>query len=250
VSSKPKYVLVTPVWNDSDRLEIFGRQLAEALIDAGMDIQWVIADDGSSPCEVDRLRALQESFVGVYPNVALVHLEDRSRKGGAVRQAWDVNPKADYYCFVDGDGAISAEVMIQLMRKASEALPAQVSFVGVRQLDAEENFVERTWLRRLFFHGFSMVVRLLLNKQWVDTQCGAKVIHGESYRSIRSFLVETGFVFDAELLAYLSHSGYEIEEVPIPWREVPGSKISLLTDSFRILFGLIRVRTRLKAISK
>lgn len=245
--AEPKYVLVTPVWNDSNRLKIFGGQLAEALCDAGMDIQWVIADDGSTTQEKELLKQLSNTFSKIYPNVELMHNAERSRKGGAIRAGWDAFSSADYYCFVDGDGAINADVMLGLMRNAGEG-SSGTSVVGIRQKGSMGNEVKRTWLRNVLFRAFSMLMRGLLKEPWRDTQCGAKVIHGDAYRSIRDSLVETGFVFDAELLSHLSHSGKKVKEVPIPWREVPGSKLSLLTDSWRILLGLVRIRSRLRSL--
>lgn len=241
----PQYVLVTPVWNDSARLKVYGQELAKALKESGLSVKWVIADDGSSVRERELLAGLLNKFTEIYPHVQLIHCAERTRKGGAVRVGWDAYPEAEFYCFVDGDGAISADVMLGLMRDAGECLKDYVSVVGVRQTSSPENEVNRTWLRNALFRGFSMFMHLLLKEPWLDTQCGAKVINGGAYRSIRDSLQETGFVFDAELLTYLSHSGYTVKEVPISWREVPGSKLSLFADSWRILMGLVRIRSRL-----
>lgn len=242
----PHYVLVTPVWNDSDRLAVFGPKLAKALKESGMNVTWVVADDGSSPEEQVRLGSLSEEFADIYPDIGVIRCAKRSRKGGAIKAGWGAYPEADFYCFVDADGAISPDEILGLMHRASELYSDEISFVAVRQSGTTENVVERTWLRNLLFCGFSTLMHCLLKEPWLDTQCGAKVIHGAAYRSIRDSLVESGFVFDAELLTHLSHSGYTVREVPISWQEVPGSKLSLFTDSLRILFGLVRIRARLR----
>ena len=54
----PKFLLVTPVWNDSVRLEHFGVKLAKELALSGLNITWVIADDGSDTEEVLQLERL------------------------------------------------------------------------------------------------------------------------------------------------------------------------------------------------
>ena len=51
-------ILVTPVWKDSARLSVFGRELAEELAKRGSKIRWIIADDGSGEVEVERLGLL------------------------------------------------------------------------------------------------------------------------------------------------------------------------------------------------
>ena len=43
-----------------------------------------------------------------------------------------------------------------------------------------------------------MLVRGIVGLKWMDTQCGAKVISGRSYRAVSERLVEDGFVFDVE----------------------------------------------------
>lgn len=248
MSQIPHYVLVTPVWNDSDRLAVFGPKLAKALKKSPMNVTWVVADDGSSVEEQLRLDVLLKEFAEIYSNVQVIHCEQRSRKGGAIKAAWDAYPEADFYCFVDGDGAISSAEILGLMDRANEQFSDEISFIAVRQAGTAENVVKRTWLRNLLFRGFSILMHCLLKEPWLDTQCGAKVIHGAAYRSIRSSLVESGFVFDAELLSHLSHSGYAVREIPISWQEVPGSKLSLLADSWRILIGLVRIRARLSRL--
>ena len=77
----PKFLLVTPVWNDSVRLEHFGVKLAKELAVSGLNITWVIADDGSDTEEVLQLERLKEKFSHIYSDV-LLHLHPkRSFKG-------------------------------------------------------------------------------------------------------------------------------------------------------------------------
>ena len=54
LATLPKFLLVTPVWNDSARLERFGVRLAKALAVSGLNLTWVIADDGSDTEEVEQ----------------------------------------------------------------------------------------------------------------------------------------------------------------------------------------------------
>ena len=67
----PKFLLVTPVWNDSVRLEHFGVELAKVLAVSGLNITWVIADDGSDTEEVVHLERLKEKFSQIYSDVVL-----------------------------------------------------------------------------------------------------------------------------------------------------------------------------------
>ncbi len=240
----PKFLLVTPVWNDSVRLEHFGVELAKALAVSGLNITWVIADDGSDTEEVVQLERLKEKFSQIYSDV-LLHLHpERSFKGGAIYQSWQQFPDADYYAFVDADGAVSADELMRLLNCACSSKNLDMSFVAVRQFSGPLA-VDRSLLRKATFHLFLKLVRGIVGLKWMDTQCGAKVISGRSYRAVSERLVEDGFVFDVELLATLQQGAWPITELPIMWQEIPGSKLRLWRDLWFMTGGLMRIRRRL-----
>lgn len=238
-------VLVTPVWNDSERLSVFGEALAHALAAAEMPIRWIIADDGSDADEAERYAALREKFATVYPHVDLLRFGVRSRKGGAVYDAWNDAASADYYAFVDADGAVSPAAMLHLIECAMQG-GGNRAVIGTRPLGGSRE-VQRSWLRKCVFWAFRMLVRGLVGVRFEDTQCGAKVIPGAAYRAVANSLKERGFIFDVELLVALRHAGVEIVEEPIPWCEVLGSRIRLSSDSLEMIRGLLRIRRRLRA---
>ena len=240
----PKFLLVTPVWNDSVRLEHFGVELAKALAVSGLNITWVIADDGSDIEELEQLERLKEKFSQIYSDV-LLHLHpERSFKGGAIYQSWQQFPDADYYAFVDADGAVCAPELMRMLNCASDSENLDRSFIAVRQFSGPLA-VDRSLLRKATFHLFRTLVRGIVGLKWMDTQCGAKVISGRSYRAVSERLVEDGFVFDVELLATLQHGAWPITELPIMWQEIPGSKLRLWRDLWFMTGGLMRIRRRL-----
>ena len=154
----PKFLLVTPVWNDSVRLEHFGVELAKALAVSGLNITWVIADDGSDTEEVVQLERLKEKFSQIYSDV-LLHLHpERSFKGGAIYQSWQQFPDADYYAFVDADGAVSAPELMRMLNCASDSENLDMSFVAVRHFSGSLT-VDRSLLRKATFHFFRILVR-------------------------------------------------------------------------------------------
>lgn len=241
---KEEIVLVTPVWNDSARLAVFGRALAQALAKADLSLRWVIADDGSCPEEKCRLAALQKEFAGVYEGVELMLFSSRSRKGGAVYQAWDACPGAAWLAFSDADGAIRPEVVLALIREAvSQGSGSAV--VGVRR-QKEASPLRRSWLRSLSYYLFSSLVSAVVGIRFKDTQCGMKVMDAEGYRACAGRLVEKGFAFDVELLVALEAQGMRIREAPIPWQEMGGGKVSPWRDSWAMLAALFRIRRRLR----
>lgn len=244
MKSEKEIILVTPVWNDSARLAVFGRALAPALAGAGLPLRWVIADDGSCSEEKSRLASLQKEFAGIYEGVELMLFSPRSRKGGAVYQAWDACRGAAWLAFSDADGAIRPKVVLALVREAL-SLGSGSAVVGVRR-HTEASPLRRSRLRNLSFYLYSSLVRAVVGIRFEDTQCGVKVVDAEAYRAVADRLVEKGFAFDVELLVALEAQGTRIREVPIPWREMGGGKVSPWRDSWAMLAALFRIRRRLR----
>jgi len=239
-------VLVTPVWNDSQRLAGFGAELARSLAASDLNVTWVIADDGSGTKEVAQLDRLLDEFSEVYSDIVLQPHPQRSRKGGAIYQSWAAFPDYDYYAFVDADGAIAPVDVIRLLQRAVASDVADESFVAVRQLEGSL-LVARSGLRKLSFHLFHGMVGALIGLKCADTQCGAKIISGNAYRVVEKSLRERGFVFDVELLLALQENGYRVKELEIDWLEKPGGKVSPLRDAWRMMAALFRIRWRWKA---
>ena len=238
-------ILVTPVWNDSGRLGRFGPALADALARAALPIHWIIADDGSRGEEQRNLQELVSRFKERYASLGILHSQVRSRKGGAIRLAWESFPHARYLAFVDADGAVSAGETLRLIDRMLE-LERDCAVVGVRE-DTPEAPVHRRPSRVWTFLLFKSIVNRLLRSEFTDTQCGAKVICGDDYRRLSPLLRERGFAFDVELMLALKENGVRLEEVPVAWNEREGGKVRPLRDGWGMLRALFRIRRRFMA---
>jgi len=234
-------ILVTPVWNDSQRLASYGIDLARELAKRQSNIHWMIADDGSKPEEPPRLQKQLEEYRIIYPHVSLHLATHHNGKGSVIREAWALSPGVDWLAFVDADGSVNAPDMLDLI---NEAVRSGSSTIGVRKT-TETTRVQEGFLRGIRHRGFLLAVRILLGFRTEDTQCGAKVIRGEDYRAISSRLVELGWAFDAEMLAELHAAGRTWRELPVNWVEKGASRIRPWMDSITMLLSLIRIRRRL-----
>lgn len=235
---EPRIALVTPVWNDSERLEKFAATLVPALAAQPGNIRWIIADDGSEEAEIARLETLVAGFRVGFPATSLFRLGMHQGKGGAVRGAFDSAGDADWLAFCDADGAVTAEDMLALMARA---IRENTTFLGVRTRAAGTE-VREGFFRSLSHRGFLFFVRAILGLHSRDTQCGAKVFRGADFRRIRPHLAETGYAFDAEWLYHLRRAGIPWREAPVNWQEKPGAKIRPVSDGLRMLGALLRIR--------
>lgn len=235
-------LLVTPVWNDSARLAVFGESLATALAESPLPVRWIIADDGSGPAEQENLTRLRERFAAVFPRVETHFAAAHCGKGSVVREAWALGPEAEWLAFVDADGSVSAEDMLELI---GHAVRSGESVLGIRKRTDTTTLIESRW-RGLAHRGFLLATKLLLGLHCEDSQCGAKVINGDDYRRIAHRLVESGLAFDSELLATLRHDGSFWREQPVNWVEKKGGKVKPLRDAWGMLRSLLAVRSRFR----
>ncbi|MGJ8639064.1 MAG: glycosyltransferase [Opitutaceae bacterium] len=222
----------------------FGPELAQALARSNLSVRWIIADDGSTSAELERLKNLLEDFRNVYSATELFECTQRFRKGGAIYQAWNQDETVGGYAFVDADGAIDANTVVELLKAFSG--DSSSAYVGVRK-QSEATKVTRPLGRSLSFKLFTGLVRLMTGYPFGDTQCGLKVIPGAAYRTISDRLIERGFVFDVELLVALKERSISIVERPISWQEMPDGKINPLKDAWAMIGGLMRIRKRIRS---
>lgn len=95
-------------------------------------------------------------------------------------------------------------------------------------------------VRELGAVGFRALARMLVHGV-SDTQCGFKFFDGALAREVAGPLRTTGFAFDVELLARCVQRGAAVREIPVRWRDMPGSRFSPARHGAGILLELGRI---------
>jgi hypothetical protein len=100
--------------------------------------------------------------------------------------------------------------------------------------------------------AFNALVRLLAVPGINDTQCGFKAFRraaaydlfqrAQLHARDREVTGPRVTGFDVEILYLARHRGYRIDEIPVYWEHVPGSKVRPFSDSFRMFADVLRVR--------
>lgn len=106
--------------------------------------------------------------------------------------------------------------------------------------------VHRTLLRRIIAAFFAALAKLLVNPGVGDTQCGFKLFRRNAALALFQQSSENAYLFDLEILGLAALHGIPVSEVPIAWREIPGSRVRLVRDSWKMLVGLFRLRKKLR----
>lgn len=239
--------LVIPCFQESRRLPAYLTDLIELLRKQVYRSSILVVDDGSGPSEQARLAEIM-SVVGGVRDVAVdsLCLERNMGKGYAIRQGWQARTAARWLAFADADGATPAYEVVRVFDTIYRSNDVRRCYLGsrIRMLGRS---VDRRWGRHVVGRVYATLVGFAINESIYDSQCGFKVIPGDAFAIIGGMLRENRFAFDSELITALSEAGYLLEEVPIDWKDVPGSKVSLMKDSARMVGSLLLIQNRKKA---
>jgi hypothetical protein len=110
--------------------------------------------------------------------------------------------------------------------------------------------IQRSVFRHYSGRAFATLVSLILGQQIYDTQCGAKVFKAEAeVKRAFSQPFLSRWAFDVEAIGRLlrmerskQNSGLILEMPLLSWVEVPGSKLSLISQ-LRTVLELFRIRS-------
>lgn len=196
----------------------------------------LLVDDGSGPAENTLLQPLVRRLQKGFPrNFGFLPLPRNRGKGGAILAAWNSAPRGfDYLGFVDADGALEpAEVarvaaLLGQDRKRSALFGSRVKMLGFT--------VKRRLVRHYLGRIFATWVGACLEPGIYDSQCGLKFVPARVFGKISSQLQGRGFSWDIELLAALLSAGCPIREIPVNWKDVPGSRVNFLRDGILLFW--------------
>ena len=235
--------LVIPCFKESGRLPAYLHELVGALAAATFRVQILVVDDGSGPREQDGLRTITTAADGPAVRVACACLPSNMGKGFAVRYGWNQAGSARWVAFADADGATPAYEVLRVFEAAYQADDVNRCYLGSR-VKMLGRSVDRRWKRHVIGRLYATLVSNAIDASIYDSQCGFKVIPTPAFARISGLLREDRFAFDVELITALTSAGYTLEEVAIDWTDVPGSKVSLIRDSVRMLRSLFMIRSR------
>ena len=252
---RARVLIVIPAYNESERLppllaEIRGYLHSSLPADDGMDVHFLISDDGSSPDDAEKTRWLLEES-GLSAEMSLIRSDDNQGKGGAILLGLETSLSADfeYAGFIDADSSIAVEelhrVLVYLIATSNRSALAGVIGSRVKMLGRS---IYRSTVRHYAGRVFATFVSLCFDQPIYDSQCGLKIFRVEVLRRYLHMPMDRRWTWDTQLLLAMLHAGEIIHEVPINWRETSGSRLSVLRDSASMVVKLIRFRRHLQSV--
>ncbi len=228
--------IVVPARNEARRLPAGLTALCRKAATLPLRTAILVVDSASADSTSEVVRAWP---VGPVP-VSLLRC-DRAGKGRAVR-AGLLATQAPFVGFCDADMATDLSALDVVIRLLAAGNPV---VIGSRALSASVTEDRHSGIRRAGAAAFRDLARRIVPDA-TDTQCGFKFFSGPVARAAALSLRTAGFAFDVELLARCQRMGAMLTEIPVTWRDVPGSTFSVTRNSaaaFRDV-GSIWLRSR------
>jgi dolichyl-phosphate beta-glucosyltransferase len=234
--------VVIPAFNEEDRVGPTLAAILDHLSSRALAAEIIVVDDGSRDDTKAKAAAALEGF-----SEAKVIALPRNRGKGAAIKTGILEARGDLILFTDADLSTPIEELDRFLPLA--AAGADI-VIGSRALPGADIRVRQRRVREGMGKIFNRLVRIFVLKGIPDTQCGFKLFRREAARTVFEETRTCGFCFDVEALALGRLRGLRIEQIPVAWRDSPPSRVRLIRSSAEMIVDLIRIRRRLRAISR
>jgi len=233
--------IIIPAYNEAVRLGSILPTIVDYLRENWPKSELILVDDGS----LDNTAALaREKFADAGDlRTSVISYKSNLGKGRAVRLGL-LAARGDVTLFSDADLSTPLTETPKLVEPILRG-ECDVTF-GSRALDRQLIGVHQPWRREQGGRVFNVAVRLATGLPFWDTQCGFKAFRINACRPLIEAATVDRFGFDVELLYLAYKAGLRLREIPVRWDHNEGSKVSVFSDSFRMLneVGLIRQQAR------
>jgi glycosyltransferase involved in cell wall biosynthesis len=224
--------IIIPAHNEEARLPGTLQQVLDFLSAQPYQAEVLVVENASH----DRTLQVAQEFAQRYPRLRVLQCPQRG-KGFAVRQGM-LAARGEYCFMCDADLAMPAS-------EISRFLPPTLTGVDIaiasREAPGAVRYHEPLY-RHLIGRVYNCLTRLWLLPGLQDTQCGYKCFRGAVVDELFSRQTLGGWSFDVEILFIAWRRGQRIAEVPISWTYIPGSKVSVIKSSLRVVVELLTIR--------
>ena len=228
------YSIVIPAYNESKRLGATLDRVVAYVLREKLGAEIVVVNDGST----DNTAEIVRSYSRETEAVRLVENPGNRGKGYSVRHGV-LEARGSIILFTDADLPSPIEEMSKLVGAIKRG--ADIA-IGSRWLRTELQTQRQSVARQVMGRAFNYLLRILLQLDFKDTQCGFKAFRRGAARAIFPLQKIEGWGFDPELLFLARRGGFKVTEVPVVWGHDEGTRIHPLADGSQMVLEMLRIR--------
>jgi len=234
-----KLSLVIPAFNEEKVIRSTLTQYISYFTSKGINYELVVMIDGA-----DQTGEIVKGFAKKNKNIIYRISKKRLGKGNAIIEGFKI-AKGDLLGFVDADLAVKPEAFNDLLKCGTD----MDVIIASRNVPGAVIIRDRPFLQRFGSWGFNTLVKIILNLNINDTQCGAKLFKRAVVAEIlKADLTNDPWAFDAELLRIAASKGFKIKEVPTVWEHRDESTFNFNKNFYKVVpqmfISLLRVRAK------
>lgn len=231
--------VIIPAYNEQARIADTLIRVKEYLQDQDFASEVVVVDDGSKDLTLEVVKTIDICGKELAEQESSRITTDVTNhgKGAAVRRGFEL-ARGRYILFTDADLSTPIEEVEKMWPEFDAGADIVIGSRRLADSDVEPQPVHR----QVMGWVFSSLVRCLAVSGIKDSQCGFKCYSRRCARELASLQQMTGFSFDVEHLYLARRLGRKIVEVPVRWVDAPGSTVSPVKDSWRMLRDLLHIR--------
>lgn len=238
------YSIVIPTYNEETRITKTLTQTLSFMNGFAPSFEIIVVDDGSKDKTVD----VVETYAKDHPEIKLIK-NVHTGKAGGIRVGM-LKASGRLVLMIDADLATPLEELKRLATWINDngfdiAIASREGIGASRQ--------NEPFYRHLMGRAFNFLVKIVLNLEFEDTQCGFKLFKSEVARKVFSNLrvygenlpeIDKPFfgAFDVEVLFVAKQMGYKIKDVPVKWNYVPTTRLNALSNSFKMGRDVLRIK--------
>lgn len=231
MNKEPYISVVIPVYNEEKRIKNL-QQIISYLKKQKYLWEVVLINDGSNDKTLDKLNQLKKRR-----NFTIISYNENRGKGFAVKTGM-LSAKGKYRVFLD----IDLSTPITELDKLLPYLNKYDIVIGSRKMK-ESNIVTRQSLtREVMGRMFTLLSQKVLQINVSDFTCGFKCFSSKAVKKTFSKQTINGWGFDSEILYIGKIAKHSIKEVPVIWRNAPGTKVKFPNAIISSFLELIKIR--------
>lgn len=234
-----KMSLCIPMYNENSIIADTARTLSAYMEKTFDDYEIIFSNDGSTDGCDKTVEALN------LPHVRVVGYPVNQGKGCAVRTAM-LAAEGDFIMFTDADLAYGTDVIKRVYDTFVEN-PGTDMIIGSRNL-SKDGYEGYTFIRKVASKIYIKVLCFIGGFRLSDSQCGCKAFTKDTVQKIFPRCEVNGFAFDFEAILWATKLGLKIKEIPVKVINHRESKVHVVSDTFKMLKDLSKMKKRIRRI--
>ncbi|MEI7801439.1 MAG: glycosyltransferase, partial [Bacteroidota bacterium] len=237
-----KISLVIPCYNESARVNQMIEGLRDFIRNWKREFEIIVVDDGSKDNTSDLIEQSDlYKELSVQGKFKLIKPGKNQGKGFALREGV-LQATGTHVLTLDADMSTRPTELNNWI--SSHKISNNEILIGSRELKTSK--VTERKSRNFIGKIFNLCVRFFTPLKSKDTQCGFKLYPTDVAKNLFGKLSTSGWAHDVELM-YCAHlSGIKITEMPLSWKAMDGSKISVGVDGIKMFLQVIWLSIRIK----